>query len=148
MSTLLPEHADSDRERLEMQFAQRVVTRLNAQLPDLHQDVSERLRFAREQSLARARQAKVLKAEVSPVVALGLGRSQITLGWGTPKWLSLGTALPLVALVIGLVSIQMQASSASISAAAEIDAALLADSLPPKAYSDPGFVEYLKSAHD
>ena len=90
----------------------------------------------------------MLKAEVSPVVALGLGRSQITLGWGTPKWLSLGTALPLVALVIGLVSIQMQASSASISAAAEIDAALLADSLPPKAYSDPGFVEYLKSAHD
>jgi Protein of unknown function (DUF3619) len=30
-------------------------------------------------------------------------------------------------------------------AAAEIDAQLLSDSLPPTAYSDPGFAEYLRS---
>jgi len=35
---------------------------------------------------------------------------------------------------------------AQIEAAAEVDSALLADDLPPEAYSDPGFVEYLRSA--
>ena len=33
---------------------------------------------------------------------------------------------------------------AEIRAAAEIDAALLADDLPPEAYGDPGFGAYLK----
>jgi hypothetical protein len=28
---------------------------------------------------------------------------------------------------------------------AEVDAALLADDLPPAAYSDPGFVQFLKT---
>jgi hypothetical protein len=32
-----------------------------------------------------------------------------------------------------------------ISAAAEIDEAILTDDLPPQAYSDPGFTEFLKS---
>ena len=32
-------------------------------------------------------------------------------------------------------------------AAAEIDAALLTDDLPPDAYSDPGFAEFLRSPH-
>jgi hypothetical protein len=33
-------------------------------------------------------------------------------------------------------------------AAAEVDTALLADTLPPEAYRDPGFVEFLKTAED
>jgi hypothetical protein len=32
-----------------------------------------------------------------------------------------------------------------VDAAAEIDAALLADDLPPAAYSDPGFLAFLKN---
>jgi hypothetical protein len=32
--------------------------------------------------------------------------------------------------------------------AAEIDSALLADDLPPKAYSDAGFVEFLKTPRE
>ena len=35
-----------------------------------------------------------------------------------------------------------------ISVAAEVDAALLADDLPPKAYSDAGFVEFLKTPRE
>jgi len=30
-------------------------------------------------------------------------------------------------------------------AAAEVDSQLLADALPPSAYTDPGFAEYLRS---
>ena len=46
-------------------------------------------------------------------------------------------------LVLGLVLIQHLHEQAEIHAAAEVDAALLADDLPPEAYGDPGFVVYL-----
>ena len=36
-------------------------------------------------------------------------------------------------------------SNEQIAAAAEIDADLLTDSVPPAAYNDPGFLEFLKS---
>ena len=65
-------------------------------------------------------------------------------GW----WVKLGSALPLVALLAGLVLIQHSQDDEQVSAAAEVDAALLADDVPPKAYSDPGFVEFLKAPRD
>ena len=37
------------------------------------------------------------------------------------------------------------ADEAGYAAAAEVDAALLADDLPPEAYTDPGFGEFLKA---
>ena len=57
---------------------------------------------------------------------------------------SLGSALPLIALVAGLILIQRGHVNAQIATAAEVDAALLADDLPPTAYGDAGFVEFLK----
>jgi hypothetical protein len=56
----------------------------------------------------------------------------------------LASALPLAVLVLGLLAIQELHSSRLISAAADIDAALLADDLPPDAYQDAGFLEFLK----
>jgi hypothetical protein len=54
------------------------------------------------------------------------------------------SVLPLLLLVLGLMLIQHLHNQAEIHAAAEVDAALLADDLPPEAYSDPGFVVFLK----
>ena len=51
-------------------------------------------------------------------------------------------------LIAGLVLIQHAQTEAQISIAAEIDADLLSDDLPPKAYIDAGFVEYLKLPKD
>jgi hypothetical protein len=48
-------------------------------------------------------------------------------------------------LVAGLVFIQHHHDLQQIAVAAEIDSALLADTLPPAAYSDPGFSEFLRS---
>ena len=59
-------------------------------------------------------------------------------------WQRLASVLPLMLLVLGLVTIQHLHEQAEIRAAAEIDAALLADDLPPEAYGDPGFGAYLK----
>ena len=68
----------------------------------------------------------------------------IALGQPPSGWLRLASALPLMLLVLGLVLIQHLHDQAEIHAAAEVDAALLADDLPPEAYGDPGFVAFLK----
>jgi hypothetical protein len=47
-------------------------------------------------------------------------------------------------LVGGFYLIGQVHQSQQIHAAAEVDAVLLADELPPAAYTDPGFAEYLK----
>jgi len=54
--------------------------------------------------------------------------------------------VPLAVLLAGLVLIDSQYSRAQIEAAAELDAAILSDDLPPEAYRDQGFVEFLKTS--
>jgi hypothetical protein len=66
---------------------------------------------------------------------------------GPPSvWLRMASLMPLVVLVGGLVLIQQHHAREQIVTAAEIDAALLADELPPTAYGDPGFTEFLHAA--
>jgi Protein of unknown function (DUF3619) len=58
----------------------------------------------------------------------------------------LASALPAVALVAGLWAIGAWHQREQVQAATEVDMALLTDELPPTAYADPGFEEYLRSA--
>lgn len=131
---------------LEARFAHRVAARLTEQSSNVSADISERLRFAREQALERAHAARPATA-AQPVV---LGRGSAALGgrggWGW--WNRLALALPLVALVGGLVLIQNAHDDEQIAAAAEVDAALLSDDVPPAAYADAGFVEFLKTPRE
>jgi Protein of unknown function (DUF3619) len=108
---------------------------------ELPHDVAERLRFAREQALARAAQARRLVAAGS---VSGQGAAAVLSG-PPSLWLRLASLLPLVLLVVGLLLINHRQDMDQIAAAAEIDAVLLADELPPTAYSDPGFNAFLKS---
>ncbi len=62
--------------------------------------------------------------------------------------MKLGSALPILALAVGLFLIQHLHTQAQIQAAAQIDVELLSDDLPPEAYNDAGFVEFLKSPND
>lgn len=127
---------------LQARFALRVTAGLTERSADLGADVTERLRFAREKALERARGARV--AELAPVLGAGRGGTAI-LGWASSGWgVKLASALPVLALVVGLLLIQRWQDNAQISVAAEVDAALLSDDLPPKAYSDAGFAEFLK----
>jgi len=134
---------------LQARFALRVAARLNEGTRELPADVTERLRFAREQALERAR--LVRKAEAaSAVQTVGRGASA-TLALGGPgsqRWFKLASVLPVIALVAGFLLIEHVHQKAQIAAAAEIDAALLSDDVPVAAYSDPGFVEFLKSPRD
>jgi len=137
-------------EALQARFALRVTARLNEGTRGLSHDVSERLKAAREQALERARLVRRAEA-ATQVQATGNGSAAAVLqgaGWRSNWWLKLASALPIVALVAGFVLIQHVHTRDQISAAAEIDADLLADDLPPAAYSDPGFVEFLKAPRD
>lgn len=137
----LPPPASLD--ALQSRFALRVTAGLSERCADLGPDITERLRFAREQALARAR--AVHTAEATGVVSAGRSGAA-TLGLaGSGRWLKLASVLPVFALAAGLFLIQRLQDNAQISTAAEVDAALLADDLPPRAYSDAGFVEFLKT---
>ncbi|HET9822005.1 MAG TPA: DUF3619 family protein [Burkholderiaceae bacterium] len=135
---------------LEARFAARITQALDRQVA-AHSapDVEERLRFARDQALARARAARQSSAAGAPVV---VGLRDGTAGLSgphqehTPWWLRLSALLPLIVLLAGLLWIDHRYAQAQIEAAAEVDAAILSDSLPPDAYRDPGFVEFLRSS--
>jgi hypothetical protein len=129
---------DAHGEALEVRFARRVTAALDEQ--ELGHDIGQRLRVAREQAVSRARHARA--AALAPAI-LPTGGGSVALG-GPPWWLRLASLAPLLVLTAGLVLIERLNNHEQIYAAAEIDAVLLADELPPSAYSDPGFGEFLK----
>lgn len=128
---------------LQVRFASRIAARLAEGADALPHDLSERLRVAREQAVMRARQLRRAEAMLVAPVGVSAGGS-FALGQTPSAWVRLASLLPLMVLVLGLLLIQRLHDQAEIHAAADVDAALLADDLPPEAYSDPGFVEFLR----
>jgi hypothetical protein len=132
------------RDGLEARFGVRVASMLGERAQATPPDITERLRFAREQALARAQAARRQVQTAAAPVVVGRGSTAVLanpLGW----WFKLGSAAPLALLVLGLAGIAHVHDKAQIAAVAEVDAALLSDDLPPTAYTDPGFAEYLKT---
>lgn len=132
---------------LEARFGLRVASALTAHGESADHDISERLRVAREQALERARSGRQVAASATQVVGAAASGAAI-LGGQSLWWTRLASAVPLLTLVIGLVLIDQWHDRAQIDAAADVDSALLADDLPPAAYSDPGFVEFLNSPRE
>lgn len=130
-------------EALEGQFGLLVAGHLHRAAEALPHDIGERLRVARGQAVARALHGR--QVAVAPVVAARGHGAGVLAGPPSP-WLRLAGFVPLLVLVIGLVLIQRHHLAEQIQAAAEIDTALLADELPPAAYRDAGFSEFLRDA--
>jgi hypothetical protein len=131
---------------LEARFGVRVAARLHQSSQQVPHDIGERLRVARETAVARARHVKRLAAAPAPaVVAHHHGGTATLSGGGDPWWVKLSALAPLVVLLAGLLFIHEWQRLEQIDATAELDAAILADDLPPTAYTDPGFVEYLSN---
>lgn len=131
-----------DPQALEARYGLRVAARLSEQADALPHDLGERLRFARERALERARQSRGAPAVV------GNGRGTLTFGGGGAWWWRLASLAPVIALVAGLVLIQQQSEAEQAQLVADIDAALLSDDLPPAAYADAGFAEFLRLQRD
>lgn len=119
-----------------------IASRLDQSLTDVPHDISERLKVARMQALGKRRIATVEAATV------GVSGGSAVLQGGRDVfgfWGKLGSALPLLALVVGLILIGVIQDEMRAMEAAEVDSALLVDELPPAAYTDPGFAHFLRS---
>ena len=151
-------HFTPDLETLVTRFGLRVTASLNEHSRALPHDVSERLRFAREQALMKAQSARAARTVAAPsaqaVHQIQNGTTLALKGLGGPGgkpsqgWLKFASFLPLLVLVAGIALIQHGQWYEQITAAAEIDTALLSDNLPPAAYGDPGFSEYLSDEQE
>ena len=129
-------------------FALRVTARLSSGTEALPYDISERLRASRMQALAKRKVTVPVRRTAPAAVVVNAG-STATLGRGGEGgrwWNALVSAVPLLALVVGLVVIDIAQDERAANDVAEVDAALLTDDLPPDAYSDPGFVQFLKTS--
>jgi Protein of unknown function (DUF3619) len=124
----------------EEEFGRLVAARLTAGSAELPHAVSERLRAARVQALAQRKLAPQLRP--APVM-LSSGRSAV-LGGGW--WMRIAAVVPLVALVAGLVAISVTQDDNRTDEIAEVDSALLTDALPPAAYTDPGFAQFVQTS--
>ena len=121
--------------------------------PELPHDISERLRIARQSAVA---QRKPLARSRLSAEAQAHANGSLTAPTdeGLNLWSILASALPLVVLLAGLVTIQWIQQDNRTAELAATDAALLTDELPPDAYTDPGFAQFLKKgltgspAHD
>jgi len=131
------------REAIESRFARNIAARLSERAENVTPEIGERLRFARDKAVEAGRLAR----NAGEVQGIGVtAQGAALLGFSRSRWwLRIASALPLAALVGGLVLIQDWQTRSQISVAAEVDAALLGDDLPINAYRDAGFVEYLKA---
>ncbi|MFO1275729.1 MAG: DUF3619 family protein [Sphaerotilus natans] len=142
-------------EALEARFALRLTARLEAGAQQTPHDIGERLRVARQQAIAQARRPAVARRPEQAVasavlpVSIGAGGTAALLQSGPPGedsslWSRLGWLLPALVLLLGLIGIGEWRDLESMASMAELDAELLGDDLPPSAYADAGFSEFLK----
>lgn len=138
-------HAQLDRELQADRYGLRIAARLNQDSPPLPHDIGERLRVARQQALQRRKRPAVVPAPAPVLLQAG---EATALGGRPPggRWRTvLAAVVPVAALVLGLACIQQLQNDDAAQDAAEIDTELLLDELPPAAYADPGFAQFLKT---
>ena len=123
-------------------FALQITARLSDAVDALPYDISERLRAARVRSVSLQ---KIAFTQTATSVTLSGSAAALTFGNERPNWWNrVAAAVPLLALVIGLIAINVIQNDNRAKELAEIDAAILTDDLPPAAYADPGFLQFLK----
>lgn len=144
MTNAIQNQADILRDR----FGLKVAARLSESTTALPHDISERLRAARVQALSRRKVVRVKTAAAVSVTATASGALLLGGDEGLNLWRRLASALPLIALVAGLLAINFVQTETRANELAEVDAALLTDDLPPAAYTDPGFVQFVKTNYE
>ena len=133
-------------EALQDRFALRAVSYLATGTTDLPHEITERLRAARFQAVAARKIAKT-----QPAVQTSIQGNSVTLTLGgednSSGWSRVAAFIPLALLVGGLLLINIIQRDNRAQELAEVDVALLTDALPPAAFSDPGFIQFLKNIH-
>lgn len=128
------------------QFARHITKLLNDGSEDLPHDISERLRVARLQAVNRHKE--ILSTAPSSWHEHNFGGALISkLGaWGHGWGSRLGAVGLLLVLASGLLVINALQDEQQVRELADVDSALLTDDLPPAAYLDVGFTQFLKTS--
>jgi hypothetical protein len=132
----LPQSLDHD--LVEARLAARLASALSESSEELPPSIRERLRFGREQAVARAVAGR--RTDTAGRTAAGA----LLLNQFNAWWPRLGALLPVLVLAFGAWVVVDAGDREAQRVATSIDVALLADDLPPEAYADPGFVAFLK----
>lgn len=132
---------------LQNRFGLRVAARLAAGTEGLPHDIGERLRVAREQAVSRRKQpAAVLRQRAAMAASRNGNTATLSFGDdGLGFWGRLTSAALVLVMAAGLIAINVIQDDDRTMEVADLDAALLTDDLPPEAYADPGFLQYLKT---
>lgn len=130
---------------LQARLASQLAAVLSEGVRALPHDITERLRFGRELALAKARDMRLAPqaAAANPTWLNSAGT--LAMGGPLPGWHRALSLFPLLMLVAGMFLIDRWATREQVMAVADVDAVLLADDLPPTAYQDPGFIEFLRA---
>ncbi|MDR5813893.1 MULTISPECIES: DUF3619 family protein [unclassified Caballeronia] len=145
-------------ETKENEFALKIARALDENTAGLPTATVDRLRDARRAAIARKKPEKVAVAISAPAFTPALAGAGATLtsgGSGEERRTrglfarlgGLGLAWPLAALIIGMAGIAYWEDQQRRAELAEIDAAMMSDSLPIDAYLDHGFNAYLTRNH-
>lgn len=128
---------------LQDQLGRKIAIRLHDGAETLPHDITERLKVARMQALARR---KVSKPKlVAGISSQGNALALHLNGDNRSLWNRVASLLPLLALIVGLLIIDAAQEQWGAQELADIDTELLTDDLPPSAYTDPGFVHFLST---
>lgn len=122
------------------QFAHDLLNESSGQLPP---HLIYRLEKARQKALAQYQPAR--KWFWQRELTLSTGSSSFSnseSNWGSKLWGIFGVT-PILALVLGMFVIVHWQSEARILDIAEVDTAILTDTVPPEAYKDDGFIRFL-----
>jgi hypothetical protein len=147
-------------ETKENEFALKVVQALDENASNIPAAAVDRLAAARRTAIARKKPATVaVAAPVFAPVLAGAGASGTSVSMGNghepharkslfARLGGLGLVWPLAALAIGIAGIAYWEDQQRKAELADIDAAMLSDSLPLDAYLDHGFNAYLSRDRD
>jgi len=137
MNTHTTSHTNADA------LGKAIASRLSEGTEDLPHDITERLRAARAQAVAKRR---IVSTQVATEVAFSGGEAALQFDSDEGGWSNrIASLLPLLALIIGLLAIGVLQDEMRAHEVAEVDAEILTDVLPPSAYTDPGFAQYLRT---
>lgn len=145
MKNTVAHHTGAD---IEKAVARAITSRLNESTQTLPHDITERLKAARAQALA-SRKIALETAPAQQVLLSQSGQASIQMGSGFKNlWMQLGSWLPLLVLITGMLVIDTLQDEFSAQEIADVDTQLLTDPLPPSAYTDPGFAQFLRTAQE
>jgi len=127
------------------QIGLRIAARLTDSTTNLPSDISERLKSARVQALAKR---KVVTIQLATGLSAQAGTATLNMGDNDRSiWNRVASLLPLFALIAGLLAISVIQEQNRAREMAEVDAELLTDDLPPAAYTDAGFMHFITVNH-